>query len=154
MSAYYNSSEVYVFFLRLESNLTEDYFHLASYFKQYCISLVPVTAQELLAIESKNREYVVCLNKNMGTDSVLKRHLKKFLGFSLLSRKFCLFDLSSFSKIEIAPKAEYAKSYFHYQLPVDIEETVVDVALKIYQDRTKKQNWPGGKSVKLPSLVS
>ncbi len=152
MSAYYNDSEVYIFFLRLDSNLTEDYFQLAAYFKQYCISLVPVSAQEILEMESRNREYVLCLNTSMTTDSIFKRYQKKFLNFSLLSRKFCLFDLSSFSKIEIAPKAEYARSYHHFSLPIEMEEVVVDIALAIYEDRTKKQVWPGGRRAKLPEL--
>jgi hypothetical protein len=153
MSAYYNEVDIYIFFLRLDDALPEDYFHLANYFKQYCISLIPVTAKQLVEMSTSNREYVLSLNTNLTSDSIFKRFQKKFLNFSLLSRKFYLFDLSSFSKIEIAPKAEYAKSYKHYPLPVDLEDTVIDIALAIYEDREKKQIWPGGRRAKLPPLA-
>jgi hypothetical protein len=126
---------------------------MADQFKRYGISLVPVTIEQLKEIKHNNREYVISLTSDF---TKYRNHLqarRSFLDYMVLQRKFCQFDISSFEMPDIASKGFRSKSYHFFQLPVNLEETVKNIAIAIYEDRRTSLTWPGGVRSKLPADV-
>lgn len=146
------NQEVYIYFLRLEGELPWYFFRMANYLSEYNITLVPVTLRELTDLASGSKQYVVTACVNLSQHQILKRIRQKYLDFTLLNRKFALFHLSSFQEFDIAAKARYNKCYSFYQLPVDMKDVALDIALKIYEENKDKASWPGGRRSKLPPM--
>ena len=146
------NQEVYIYFLRLEGELPWYFFRMANYLSEYSVTLVPVTVRELADLASPNKQYVVTACVNLSQNQILKRIRQKYLDFTLLNRKFALFHLSSFQEFDIAAKARYNKCYTFYQLPTDMKQVALDIALKIYEESKDKLSWPGGRRSKLPSM--
>lgn len=148
-----SSREIFIFYLKNDNQMSENYFYLAEMFKYYGISLVPVTLKELKDIKHNNREYIVSVNSSMSTYKNFLHARKNFIDRMVLSKKFCLFDISSFAMANISAKGFRNKSYHYFQLPVELKEVVKLIALSIYEDRRTKLTWPGGVRSKLPSDV-
>ena len=146
-----SSREIFIFFLKLSDELPEFYFHMANMFKGYGITLVPMTVKQLKGMKHSDREYVVSITSDFTKYRNYLMARKSYLDYMILNRKFCLFDLSSFQVADIASRGFRTKSYHFYSLPVNIEETVKNIALQIYSDRKAKLNWPGGVRSKLPN---
>ncbi|OUR98906.1 hypothetical protein A9Q84_05700 [Halobacteriovorax marinus] len=148
-----SNREIFIFFLKLSNQLPSYYFYMSEQFKAFGISLVPVTLSQLKEIRHNNREYIISLTSDF---TKYRNHLqarKNYLDYMVLSRKFCLFDISSFEIPDMASKGFRSKSYHFFQLPVNLEETVKNIAIAIYEDRRTKLTWPGGVRSKLPSDV-
>ncbi|WP_127717759.1 hypothetical protein [Halobacteriovorax sp. HLS] len=148
-----SSREIFIFFLKLSDQLPEFYFHMATMFKGYGISLVPISPKDLKEIKHNSREYIVSVNSDFTKYRNFLVARKTYIDYMVLNKKFCLFDISSFEMADIASRGFRTKSYHYFSLPVNIEETVKLIAISIYEDRKTKSNWPGGVRSKLPSDV-
>ena len=148
-----SNREIFIFYLKNDNQISEEYFYLAETFKNYGISLVPVTLKELKDIKHNNREYIISISSSITKYGNFLRARKNFLDHMVLAKKFCLFDISSFAMADISAKGFRNKSYHYFQLPVEIKEVVKLIALSIYEDRRTKLTWPGGVRSKLPSDV-
>ncbi|WP_372656038.1 hypothetical protein [Halobacteriovorax sp.] len=120
-------------------------------FKNYGISLVPVSLKELKDIKHNNREYIISISSTISKYGNFLRARKSFLDRMVLAKKFCLYDISSFAIADISAKGFRNNSYHYFQLPVEVKEVVKLIALSIYEDRRTKLTWPGGVRSKLPA---
>ncbi len=146
-----SSREIFIFYLKNDKNVSEDYIYLSEMFKGYGISLVPVSLKELKDIKHNNREYIISISSTITKYGNFLRARKSFLDHMVLAKKFCLYDISSFAMADISAKGFRNKSYHYFQLPVEVKEVVKLIALSIYEDRRTKLTWPGGVRSKLPT---
>lgn len=148
-----SSREIFIFYLKNDKQISEEYLYLSDMFKNYGISLVPVTLKELREIKHNNREYIISISSSLTKYGNFLRARKSFLDHMVLAKKFCLYDISSFAMANISAKGFRNKSYHYFQLPLEVKEVVKSIALSIYEDRRTKLTWPGGVRSKLPSDV-
>jgi hypothetical protein len=142
----------HIFYLKYGNHLPEDYFHFSRFFSYWNITLVPVTPKELINMSvNNNRQYILS-----SVTDLKKRHLfnqlrDKWLDFALLSKRYCLYDVSSFGKFETAYQVERIKMYHHFKIPINMEEIVQTIAVAYFEDKNREKTWPGGKRAKLPA---
>jgi hypothetical protein len=60
--------------------------------------------------------------------------------------------ISSFSEIETANKYRNKNIYHYFQLPQDLRQVTMTIALDFFRDRNMEVSWPGGRRAKLPSV--
>jgi hypothetical protein len=77
---------------------------------------------------------------------------KSFLDTALAAGKVTLFDISSFSEIDGAAKYQNKNVYRYFQLPQNLKQVAMTVAVDYFRDRNMQAEWPGGKRAKLPSM--
>jgi hypothetical protein len=68
--------------------------------------------------------------------------------------KIALFDISSFSEIENAEKFGNKHIYRYFQLPQNLKQVAMTIAVDYFRDRNTEVEWPGGRRAKLPSMTN
>ena len=76
-------NESYIFFLRYDSQLTEDYIYMAQELKEWGITLVPVRPEELPGLANGGRQFVIGLHKNLNSARQFEKFRKKYFDFSI-----------------------------------------------------------------------
>lgn len=145
----------YIFFLQLGEKLPKVYLQLSSKLAKYGITLVPVRQKQLVELqENTGKSIVVTIADNIKAYKYFRYLRQVFIDFTLLNGRMCLIDLSSFERVFI-PGADKKKfSYYYYRLPMKTEHIISEIVEIFYNERKENKKWPGGKRVKLSSLVS
>lgn len=154
MNALTGGPENYIFYLQLGDELQDEFFQLSHFFNKWKISLLPVLPSQLASMAEKGRHHIIVHVPDHQSYERYSHSFKRYLKMGLLSKKYCLHDLSSFGKISSAHQFERTKSYFHHRLPMDADFFVKSVVKSYYLEKKVSKKWPGTRRGRLPSLVT
>lgn len=153
MEALTGGPENYIFYLQLSDELQDEYFQLAHFLKRWAISLVPVLPSQLGQMTEKERHHLISYIPDHRSYERYTAAFKRYLKMGVLSKKYCLHELSSFPKQESSHQFERMKSYFQHRLPLDAEDVVKNIVRQFYLEKQDNRRWPGTRRGRLPSLV-
>ena len=144
----------YIFYLQTKDELDKSYYLLAEVLSNISISLLPITAEDLKGIDQKKKQYLISIRNDLSSASYFNDLRKMFLDSAMGSGKLALFDVSSFSEIETAAKFQNKNIYHYFQLPLNLKQVAMTVAVDYFKDRNTEVEWPGGRRAKLPSMIN
>ena len=142
----------YIFYLQNKIELDNNFYLLAEIFSNINISLLPISSDDLKNITRNNKNYLISIRNDLSSAFNFNQTRKSFLDSAMASGKIALFDVSSFSEIEIASKYQNKNIYSHLQLPLNLKQLAMSIAVDYFRDRNRQVEWPGGKKSKLPSM--
>ena len=156
MSENNNSTINYLFYLQTKPELDKTYYALAEILAQISISLLPIEMHDFQDLEKGKKNHVIVLRNDFASANVFKEFRKNYLDSAMASGKVMIYDVSSFSEIENALKYEQKNVYRYFQLPLNVKQVAMTVAVEFYKDRNAAPmvEWPGGKRSKLPSMIN
>lgn len=144
----------YIFYLQTKNELDNNYYLLAEVLSKINISLLPITADDLQIIERNKKHYLISIRNDFSSAFNFNQMRKTFLDAAMSSGKIALFDISSFSEIENAVKYQNKNVYRYFQLPQNLKQIAMTVAVDYFRDRNILAQWPGGRRAKLPSMTN
>ena len=117
---------------------------------------MPIEIDDLKDLERGIKNHVIVLRDDFASAYAFKDNCKKYLDSAMSSGKVMIYDVSSFSEIEKAVKFEQKNVYRYFQLPLNVNQVAMTVAVEFYKDRNAAPSveWPGGKRSKLPSMIN
>ncbi len=142
----------YIFFLQNKVELDNNFYLLAEVFSNINISLLPILSDDLKNMSRDNKSYLISIRNDLSSSFNFNQTRKSFLDSVMASGKIALFDISSFSEIEIASKYQKKNIYRFFQLPLNLKQIAMSIAVDYFRDKNKDVEWPGGKKSKLPSM--
>ena len=151
-----NSSINYIFYLQTKAELDNTYYVLAEVLGKINISLLPIQEQDLKDIDKSKKQHVIVVRNDFSSAFAFNNIRKNFLEASMNSGKLVVYDVSSFSEIENAAKFESKNVYRYFQLPLNVKQIAMTVAVEYYKDwnAAPAAEWPGGRRAKLPSMTN
>ena len=146
----------YLFYLQTKPELDQKYYAFAEILAQISICLLPIEIDDLKDLEKGIKNHVIVLRDDFASAYAFKDNCKKYLDSAMSSGKVMIYDVSSFSEIEKAVKFEQKNVYRYFQLPLNVNQVAMTVAVEFYKDRNAAPSveWPGGKRSKLPSMIN
>jgi hypothetical protein len=144
----------YIFYLQTKSELDANYFHLSEIFSKMSITLLPIQANELRVLDKTTKNHLIVIRNDLASNNIFVELRKSYLDIAMMTSRIKLFDISSFSEIEITQKLANKDLYKFTALPADFKEIAMNIAVDYFQVRNKRDEWPGGKRAKLPSITS
>ncbi len=146
----------YIFYLQTKLELDNTYYVLAEVLGKINISLLPIQEQDLKDIDKSKKQHVIVVRNDFSSAFAFNNIRKNFLEASMNSGKLVVYDVSSFSEIENAAKFESKNVYRYFQLPLNVKQIAMTVAVEYYKDRNAAPaaEWPGGRRAKLPSMTN
>jgi hypothetical protein len=144
----------YIFYLQTKAELENSYYVLAEVLSQINISLLPIEAHDLKVIDRNKKNHLIVLRNDLASAFAFNDVRKSFLDVAMAKGSIAVYDLSSFSAIENAAKLENKSVYRFFQLPQNIKQVAMTVAVDFFKDRNMRAEWPGGKRAKLPSMTN
>lgn len=146
----------YIFFLQTKPELDNTFYVLAEVMSKVNITLLPIEAHDLKDIDKTKKHHVVVMRNDFTSAYAFNEIRKNFLDASMASGKLMVYDVSSFSEVENAVKLELKNVYRYYQLPLNLKQVAMTVAVEFFKDRnnTPAVEWPGGRRSKLPSMLN
>ena len=146
----------YLFYLQTKAELDNTYYVLAEVLAKINISLLPIEAHDLQGVDKTKKNHVIVVRNDFSSAFAFKEIRKNYLDSAMASGKVMVYDISSFSEIENAMKFEQKNVYRYFQLPLNIKQIAMTVAVEFYKDRnaTPAAEWPGGRRAKLPSMTN
>jgi len=142
----------YIFYLQSKVELDNNYYLLAEVLSKININLLPISGDELKNIDRSKKQYVISIRNDLSTGFSFNQLRKSFLDSAMASGRIALFDVSSFSEIDSASKYQNKNVYRYFQLPLNLKQIAMSVAVDFFRDRNIQAEWPGGKRSKLPSM--
>lgn len=149
-----NTTINYIFYLQTKAELDHTYYVLAEVLGKINISLLPIEPQELKNLDRNKKIHVIAMRNDFSTAFSFKEIRKNFLDGAMASGKVMVYDISSFSEIENATKFENKNVYRYFQLPLNVKQIAMTVAVEFFKDRNSAVEWPGGRRAKLPSMTN
>ena len=146
----------YIFYLQTKPELDNTFYVLAEVMSKVNITLLPIEAHDLKDIDKTKKHHVIIMRNDFTSAYAFNEIRKNFLDASMASGKLMIYDVSSFSEIENALKLELKNVYRYYQLPLNLKQVAMTVAVEFFKDRnnTPAVEWPGGRRSKLPSMTN
>ena len=146
----------YLFYLQTKTELDNAYYVLAEVLAKINISLLPIEAHDLQGVDKTKKNHVIVVRNDFSSAFAFKEIRKNYLDSAMASGKVMVYDISSFSEIENAMKFEQKNVYRYFQLPLNIKQIAMTVAVEFYKDRNAAPSaeWPGGRRAKLPSMTN
>lgn len=146
----------YLFYLQTKPELEHTYYVLAEVLSKINISLLPIESHDLQGIERNRKCHVIVVRSDFTSAFAFKDIRKNYLDSAMASGKVMVYDISSFSEIENAMKFEQKNVYRYFQLPLNIKQVAMTIAVEFFKDRNAAPavEWPGGKRAKLPSMTN
>lgn len=144
----------YIFFLQTKADLDNNFYSLAEILSKVNISLLPISPQDLQIVDRNRKNHLIVLRNDLSSAFAFNDLRKSYLDVAMASGKVSVYDLSSFSAIENAVKLENKKVYHCYQLPQNLKQLAMTIAVEFFRERNTQQVWPGGKRSKLPSMAN
>jgi hypothetical protein len=146
----------YIFYLQSKAELDHTYYVLAEVLGKINISLLPIQPQDLKDMDKINKHHVIVMRNDFTSAFAFKDARKLFLDSLMATGKVMVYDISSFSEIENATKFENKNVYRYFQLPLNIKQIAMTVAVEFFKDRNAAPlaEWPGGRRAKLPSMTN
>ena len=156
MSENNNTSINYLFYLQTKTELDNTYYVLAEVLGKINITLLPIDTDGLKDIDKTKKHHVIVVRNDFSSAFAFKDARKIYLDSAMASGKLMVYDISSFSEIENALKFENKNVYRYFQLPLNIKQIAMTVAVEFYKDRNNAPvaEWPGGRRAKLPSMTN
>lgn len=149
-----NTTINYIFYLQTKSELDNSYYLLAEILSKLNISLLPISADDLKSIDRNKKHHLISIRNDIYSAFTFNEMRKSFLDSAMAAGKISLFDISSFSEIESAAKYQSKNIYRYFQLPQNLKQVAMTVAVDFFRDRNTQAEWPGGKRAKLPSMTN
>ncbi len=142
----------YILFLQNKKELDRSYYLLAEVLAKINITLLPIDLDELKNLNRTQKYYVISICDSFSTANQFQIARKNYLDSAMAQKKVMVYDVSSFSPIENAVKFENKNVYTHYQLPVNLKQLAMTIAVEFYKEKNSPVEWPGGKRAKLPTM--
>ncbi|MBC7539286.1 MAG: hypothetical protein H7281_10725 [Bacteriovorax sp.] len=144
----------YIFYLQTKNELDNSYHILAEVLSKINISLLPISADDLKVIDRNKKHHLISIRNDFSSAFNFNQMRKSFLDTAMAAGKIALFDISSFSEIENAAKFQNKNMYRYFQLPQNLKQVAMTVAVDYFRDRNSQVEWPGGRRAKLPSMTN
>lgn len=144
----------YIFYLQSKSELDNNYYLLAEVMAKINISLLPIAADDLKNLDRSKKLYLISIRNDLSSGMSFNEMRKSFLDSAMASGKISLFDISSFSEIENSAKYQNKNVYRYFQMPLNLKQIAMTVAVDFFRDRNMQAEWPGGKRARLPSMTN
>ncbi len=144
----------YIFYLQHKDELDNSFYVLADVLSKINISLLPITSDDLKAIDKTKKHHVISIRNDLSSAMAFNNVRKTFLDSAMAGGRIGLFDISSFSEIENAQKLQLKNVYRFFQLPQNLKQIAMTVAVDYFRDRNAVAEWPGGRRAKLPSMTN
>lgn len=142
----------YIFYLQTKVELEHNYHSLAEVLAKINISLLPISADDLKNLDRNKKIHLISIRSDLSQAMNFNEIRKSFLDSAMAAGKIVLFDVSSFSEIENAAKFQNKNMYRYFQLPQNLVQVAMSVAVEYFRDRNTQAEWPGGRRAKLPSM--
>lgn len=142
----------YIFYLQHNDELDNSFYILADVLSKISISLLPVTPDDLKVIDRNKKHHVISIRNDFASAMSFNNVRKSFLDSAMAGGRVALFDISSFSEIESAQKMQLKGMYRYFQLPQNLKQVAMTIAVDYFRDRNAVAEWPGGRRAKLPSM--
>lgn len=142
----------YIFYLQTKAELDHSYYVLAEVLSKINISLLPIEAHDLKVIDRNRKHHLIVMRNDLSSAYSFNEIRKTYLDVAMASGKVSLYDISSFSAVENAAKLENKNVYRFFQLPQNVKQIAMTIAVDFFRERNAKEDWPGGKRAKLPSM--
>ncbi|MDO9182174.1 MAG: hypothetical protein Q7U04_07185 [Bacteriovorax sp.] len=142
----------YIFYLQTKAELDNSYYVMAEVLNKINISLLPILADDLKNIDRHKKYHLISIRSDLSSAFSFIQLRKTFLDSAMAAGKIALFDVSSFSELDNASKFQNKNMYRYFQLPQNLKQIAMSVAVDYYRDRNLQVEWPGGRRSKLPSM--
>lgn len=142
----------YILFLQNKAELDRSYYLLAELLGKINITLLPVDLDELRNLDRVQKYFIISISDSFSTAHEFQNTRKKFIDSAMALKKVMVYDISSFSPIENATKFENKNVYFYFQLPVNLKQLVMTIAVAFFREKNVPVEWPGGRRAKLPAM--
>lgn len=144
----------YIFYLQHKDELDNSFYVLADVLSKINISLLPVLPEDLKVIDKTKKHHIISMRNDFASAMSFNNVRKSFLDSAMAGGRVAVFDISSFSEIENAQKLQLKNMYRYFQLPQNLKQVAMTVAVDYFRDRNAVAEWPGGKRAKLPSMTN
>ncbi|MFA6238803.1 MAG: hypothetical protein WC635_15815 [Bacteriovorax sp.] len=141
----------YIFYLQTKE-LDNSFYVLSDVLSKINISLLPISPDDLKNVDKNKKHYLISIRNDFSSAFSFNHARKSFLDAAMAAGKIVLFDISSFSEIETAAKFQVKNLYRYFQLPQNLKQIAMTVAVDFFRDRNALAEWPGGRRAKLPSM--
>lgn len=137
-------SDNWIFFLKLENELTSDFITLDQEFKKYGRSLVPITLPMFIeALKGDKAADIVIVVKSYREFKYFNSRVKKIFKYLMRAERINIYIVSSFSTIN--DPALMRKGFYHFmKLPVKVSDFCYNVVSEIEEKERALNKWPGG----------
>lgn len=142
----------YIFYLQHKDELDNSFYILADVLSKINISLLPVMPDDLKVIDRNKKHHVISIRNDFASAMSFNNVRKSFLDSAMAGGRVALFDISSFSEIDSAQKMQLKNTYRYFQLPQNLKQVAMTIAVDYFRDRNAVAEWPGGRRAKLPSM--
>ncbi len=145
----------YIFYLHTKIDLDQTFYLLAEVLGKINITLIPIEPTELRNLDKTKKNHLIVVRSDFNSAFAFNDLRKDFLDSSMAQNKVMVYDVSSFSEIENAVKLETKNVYRYFQLPLNVKQVAMTIAVEFFKDRNnqiKQVDWPGGRRAKLPSM--
>lgn len=114
--------------------------------------MIPLRLKDFKVIQgAKLSEMIVFIPDIASYRSFLKLQ-EEYLNLCFNLKQVRLYEVSSFRKNEKLHRLEKAKLYFHFAMPVALEEVAYQVMEQFESRNQVVEKWPGGRRSKLPAM--
>lgn len=144
----------YIFYLQTKPDLENSFYVMAEILSKINISLLPIEAHDLKVVDRNKKHHLIILRNDLSSAFSFNEIRKTYLDVAMASGKVTVYDISSFSAVENAAKLELKNVYRFFQLPLNVKQVAMTIAVDFFKERNMKEEWPGGKRAKLPSMDS
>lgn len=144
----------YIFYLQHKDELDNIFYVMADVLSKINISLLPISPEDLKVIDKSKKHHIISLRNDFASAMSFNNVRKSFLDSAMAGGRVAVFDISSFSEIENAQKLQLKNMYRYFQLPQNLKQVAMTVAVDYFRDRNAVAEWPGGKRAKLPSMTN
>lgn len=152
MNARDKQSENYIFYLQSGSRPDQLYFSLAELLSKISITLIPVQNEDLPNLSKNKKIHLIVARNDLKSAINFKNLRQKYLDTAMASRRFMIYDMSSFSEIGNATSLYSKKTYSYFALPFNLKHVCATIAVSYYSDRNENITRADAHKTKLPSL--
>lgn len=144
----------YIFYLQTKIELENSFYLLADVFSKINITLLPILQEDLKGIDRTKKHHLIVIRNDFSSAMNFNQTRKSYLDGAMATGKMSVFDVSSFSEIENAAKFQTKGVYRYFQLPQNLKQVAMTIAVDFFRDRNTMAEWPGGRRAKLPSMTN
>ncbi len=142
----------YIFFLQTKLELDNNFYVLSDVLSKININLLPIAGEDLKVLDKNKKQYLVVIRNDLSSAFSFNEVRKSFLNSAMSAGRISLFDINSFSEIEDATKYQNKNMYRNFQLPQNLKQVAMTIAVDFFSDKNTTIEWPGGRRSKLPSM--
>jgi len=145
----------YIFYLHTKVELDTTFYSLAEVLRKINVTLIPIEPTELKKLDKISKNHLIVIRSDFNSAFSFNELRKEFIDSSMAQNKLMVYDVSSFSEIENAVKLENKNVYRYFQLPLNLKQIAMTIAVEFFKDKnnqSKHIDWPGGRRAKLPTM--